>query len=307
MLLQTPHCVLWKKMFLFPLCGDRETASKRPRRAVVVRFFVSASPWLQAGKCFVRSVYSVFARVFVAQWREIVLSARLETVLLRRKNRRTMLKYPVIIFDLDGTLLDTLHDLHAAVNHALAAHNLPLRTLQEVRAALGNGVGALLQQSVPPEADAATLEAVTATFRPYYLAHSLDATRPYEGIAEALAALKRAGHRMGIVSNKPDDAVQELHRRFFAPAGVDIAVGERRGVPRKPDPAAVFSAMARLGAEPGQAVYVGDSEVDLETARRAGLPCIACAWGFRDEPQLVEAGAGTIIYRPAELPELLNL
>ena len=217
-----------------------------------------------------------------------------------------MKTFPAIIFDLDGTLLDTLHDLHAAVNHALALHDMPPRSPKEVRSFLGNGVGALLRQSVPEGTDEATLEDVLATFRPYYQAHSMDKTQPYDGIPEALRALKDRGKRMAIVSNKPDAAVQDLHRRFFAQAGIDIAVGEQTGVPRKPHPASVFAALARLGAEPSEAVYVGDSEVDLETARRAGLPCIAVAWGFRDEPQLAEAGAATIIRHPSELVGILG-
>ena len=215
-----------------------------------------------------------------------------------------MANFPVIVFDLDGTLLNTLQDLHAAVNFSLAQHGLPPRSLTEVRSYLGNGVGALLRQSVPAGTPHEVIEQVLATFRPYYLAHSMDTTRPYDGMLEAIQALKAAGKRMAIVSNKPDEAVQELHRRFFASAGVDIAVGESPDVKRKPDPAAVFAAIARLGAEPAEAVYVGDSEVDLETARRAGLPCVAVAWGFRDVPQLLEAGAGTIIHKPAELVEL---
>ncbi len=218
-----------------------------------------------------------------------------------------MANYPVIVFDLDGTLLDTLHDLHAAVNHALSVHAMPPRSLAEVRRALGHGVAYLVRQSVPNDTSEETLQAVLASFRSFYLAHSMDYTRPYDGVLEAAARLKGGGKRMAIVSNKPDAAVQDLHRRFFSAAGIDIAVGERDGVPRKPDPAAVFAALARLGAEPSEAVYVGDSEVDLETARRAGLPCIAVAWGFRDEGELIAAGAHTIIHHPDELVQLLNV
>lgn len=216
-----------------------------------------------------------------------------------------MLNFPVVIFDLDGTLLDTLHDLHASVNYALEQHGLPLRSIQEIRSYLGNGVGSLIAQSVPAGTSSEEREAVLSTFRPYYFAHSMDHTKPYDGVIEAIRGLKVKGKRLGVVSNKPNEAVQDLHQRFFAPAGMDIAIGETAGVPRKPDPASVFVALARLGAEPGEAVYVGDSEVDLETARRAGLPCIAVAWGFRDEPELQAAGAGTIIHKPEELLKLL--
>lgn len=216
-----------------------------------------------------------------------------------------MKEYQVIVFDLDGTLLDTLADLHASVNYALSTHGLLPRTPAEVRSFLGNGVERLIAQSVPQGTPAELVGRVLQTFRPHYFAHSMDTTRPYDGILEAIRALRDKGRRMAIVSNKPDPAVQDLHRRFFADAGVDIAVGESPDVRRKPDPAGVFAAIARLGAEPAEAVYVGDSEVDLETARRAGLPCVAVAWGFRDELQLIEAGAGTVVHHPSELPLIL--
>ncbi|MBR1838620.1 MAG: HAD-IA family hydrolase [Bacteroidaceae bacterium] len=216
-----------------------------------------------------------------------------------------MNNYSTIIFDLDGTLLDTLQDLHTAVNYALAAHHFPQRSLAEVRSFLGNGVGYLVQKCLPEDTSAEVYEQVLETFRPYYFAHSMDQTKPYDGVLDAIAALKAKGKRMGIVSNKPDEAVQDLHKLYFAPAGVDVAVGESPSVRRKPDPAGVFAAIARLGAEPSEAVYVGDSEVDLETARRAGLPCIAVAWGFRDVDFLSQAGAGTIISHPRELLQLL--
>ncbi len=216
-----------------------------------------------------------------------------------------MTNLTTVLFDLDGTLLDTLQDLYSSVNYALAQHQMPQRDIMEVRSFMGNGVRVLIGKSVPEGTSPEVTEAVLSTFRPYYMAHSMDTTRPYDGVLEAIAALKAKGKRIAIVSNKPDEAVQDLHRRFFADAGVDIAVGEMPSVKRKPDPAPLYAAIARLGAEPSEAVYVGDSEVDLETARRAGVPCIAVAWGFRDEPFLIEAGAGTIIHKPEELIDLL--
>lgn len=213
-------------------------------------------------------------------------------------------KITTVVFDLDGTLLDTLQDLSASVNHALSTHGLPLHTDDEVRQMLGNGVRYLMERAVPDGLPAGKFEEVFNTFRTHYAAHCLDKTCPYEGILSMLDSLQRDGLRMAIVSNKPDDAVQELHKRFFAQC-VGTAVGESASVRRKPNPDGVLEAIRRLGGTPDEAVYVGDSEVDLATARNAGLPCITVLWGFRDEDFLRTAGATTFARTPADVVKLL--
>ncbi len=210
-----------------------------------------------------------------------------------------------IIFDLDGTLLDTLDDLRDALNHALAAHAYPTRTLDETRRFVGNGIRNLVARGVPAGTAEADIDAVFATFKPYYQAHCLDKTRPYEGILELLERLKQTGYPTAVVSNKADAAVQTLCDRFF-PGVVDFAVGERQNVRRKPAPDSVFAALDALKVSREQAVYVGDSEVDIQTAHNAGLPCISVAWGFRTEKTLLEAGAERLARTPPELWELLQ-
>lgn len=208
----------------------------------------------------------------------------------------------LLIFDLDGTLLDTLEDLWASVNHALAQFSLPLRSMCEVRQFLGNGARYLISQSVG-EQHASLSEAVYDAFRSYYLLHSSDHTRPYPGILDLLRQCKARGYHTAIVSNKPDAAVQQLHQRFFADV-IDFAIGEQQPhIRRKPAPDMVYAALQRFR---GKGIYIGDSEVDLATARAASLPCISVDWGFRDRQFLVEQGAQHIIHLPEELLTLLE-
>ena len=178
-----------------------------------------------------------------------------------------------VVFDLDGTLLDTLTDLSNAVNHALREHGLPERTTAEVRSFLGNGIRFLMEHAVGEHLGECDFEQVFASFRAYYVAHCLDFTAPYPGIMPLLAELKARGVRMAIVSNKLHPAVQSLNQRFFADY-VTSAVGESATVRRKPCPDAVMAALRELGSSPSEAIYVGDSEVDLETSQRADLTTI---------------------------------
>ena len=210
------------------------------------------------------------------------------------------MRFSTLIFDLDGTLLDTLADLHASVNHGLRVHGLAERSVPEVRAFLGNGIHNLIERSVPEGTDPAQLEAVFADFRSHYLEHSLDKTGPYPGILPLLERLHNAGVRMGIVSNKLDPAVQDLNRRFFADF-MQVAVGESAGVRRKPYPDSVLEAMRRLGAAPAETLYVGDSEVDYATAQAAGIACEIVLWGFRDEPEVRALRADFYARTPADI------
>ena len=212
------------------------------------------------------------------------------------------MNYQTFIFDLDGTLLDTLGDLAASVNYALRTHGMPEHSLDDVRRFVGNGVRKLMQRAVPDGESNPDFEATFATFRQHYLAHSLDTTRPYDGIPETLAALKARGCRLAVVSNKMMAATQELCRHFF-PDTIEVAIGEHEaeGIRRKPAPDTVFAALRQLRVGKEGAVYVGDSDVDIQTAANAGLPCISVLWGFRDRDFLIQHGAKTFISAPSEL------
>ncbi len=214
-----------------------------------------------------------------------------------------MKRYNSILFDLDGTLLDTLQDLHNSVNYALQKNGLPEQSFEHTRLSVGNGILRLIQLSVPNGISEELLQSVFADFKAHYAAHDLDNTAPYPGIPEALAELKKVGYRMGVVSNKVDFAVQNLNKAFF---GLHLAVGERDGIPRKPHPDMVRFAMQELGADPQATVYVGDSEVDIQTAKNAGLDCLSVTWGFRETSALQAAGATTLIDSPEDLVAYLR-
>ena len=190
-----------------------------------------------------------------------------------------------ILFDLDGTLLDTLDDLLDATNYALEAHGYPQRTKAELRRFVGNGAANQIRLSLPEGSNEDCVQAVLNTYKPYYTANCQRKTAPYPGIAEALAALK-GKYPMAIVSNKPDAAVKALCADFFP--GI-YALGERADCPRKPAPDMVFKAMAAIGAD--SCIYVGDSEVDVITASNAGMPCLSVLWGFRDREDMEAVGA----------------
>jgi len=213
-----------------------------------------------------------------------------------------MNNYRTYIFDLDGTLLDTLADLAASVNAALMQYGMPQRTTEEVRGFVGNGVRLLMERAVPHGAQNPSFADALAAFQSHYLAHSLDNTRPYEGIPEVLSQLRRRGKRVAVVSNKFCKATQELCHHFF-PDTVEVAIGEHEaeGIRKKPAPDTVIEALAQLGVGKEGAVYVGDSDVDVLTAHNAGLPCISVLWGFRDKNFLKENGATTFAVAPSDL------
>ena len=209
--------------------------------------------------------------------------------------------YKTYLFDMDGTLLDTLDDLTAAVNHTMAQYGYPRRTREEVRQGLGNGAVKLIAALLPEGEDTPDFDAIMRDYKAWYQAHTCVLTRPYPGVPELLEHLTRQGCRVAIVSNKPHGAACELAEKFFP--GVPT-FGESPATPRKPAPDMVFHALASLGAEKDTAVYVGDSEVDVQTARNAGLPLIAVSWGFRGRKALAEAGAATIVDAAAEIGTL---
>lgn len=212
-----------------------------------------------------------------------------------------MMKYDTYIFDLDGTLLDTLHDLATCLNHALQAYGLPTRSEAEVRTFLGNGVRALVALAVDGGEEHPQFEELFATFKQYYMEHGMDTTRPYPGVVDMLRRLQVEGKHVAIVSNKFYAAAKELCQHFFGQF-VSVAIGEREGIRKKPAPDSVEEAFRQLGVGKTNAVYVGDSEVDLQTAFNCNLPCISVLWGFRERDFLVERGATVFISHPSELP-----
>lgn len=204
------------------------------------------------------------------------------------------------IFDLDGTLLNTLNDLAASTNYALRWAGMPEHSVDDVRRFVGNGVKKLMERAIPDGLDNPKFDETYATFRKHYLEHSRDTTKPYSGIPEVLAELKRRGKKLAIVSNKFYAATQELARHFF-PETIEVAIGERENIRKKPAPDTVLEAMRQLGVGKEGTVYIGDSDVDIDTARNVGVPCISVLWGFRDRDFLIEHGATHLISKPEEL------
>lgn len=205
-----------------------------------------------------------------------------------------------ILFDLDGTLLDTLEDLLDATNYALGVHGYPGRTLPELRRFVGNGAWNQIRLSCPEGSSQAQVQAVLDTYKPYYTAHCQNKTQPYGGIPEALAELKET-YPLAIVSNKPDAAVKALCAGYFP--GI-YALGEAADCPRKPAADMVFKAMKAIGVE--RCIYVGDSEVDVLTAKNAGVPCLSVLWGFRDREDLEAAGAECFCEKVEALPTCIQ-
>lgn len=212
--------------------------------------------------------------------------------------------YQLAIFDLDGTILDTLEDLTDAVNHALREHGCPLRTIDEVRSFVGNGIRKLIERAVPAGLTEEEIDGVYRTFSAYYQRHCTDKTRPYEGILPLLQRLRAEGCLTAVVSNKADAAVQPLCKQYYDGL-FDYAVGERPGIRRKPAPDAVLEVLRRLDVDAADAIYIGDSEVDIQTAANAGLDVIVVTWGFRDKAYLESQGGRRFADRPEEIAEMV--
>lgn len=216
-----------------------------------------------------------------------------------------MKKISTVIFDLDGTLLDSLQDLADSTNHVLAQFGYPVHTLEDIRRFVGNGVRVLMERAVPDNLTPTEFETVFSEFKAYYVDHCMDKTKPYPGINELLEKLKANHYKVAIVSNKLQGGVDELYARFFKDL-VQVAVGECPEVKRKPNPDMVNKALEKLGSTADEAVYVGDSDVDLATARNSGLPCISVLWGFRDRDFLIQNGATHLVSNPDEIVSLLQ-
>ena len=215
-----------------------------------------------------------------------------------------MMKYSAAIFDMDGTILNTLTDLSASVNAAMRWAGAPEVSEEEVRRHLGNGARKLIERCLPQDMRKDT-DTVLNYYRPYYETHAAILTEPYPGIPETLKALRSCGVRIAVVSNKPDGAVKLLSARYF-PGVFDIAIGERKGLRTKPSPDLVEVAVQLLHAAPESTVYIGDSEVDILTAANTGIRCISVDWGYRDTDTLIGAGAEAIAHTPSELYNLIT-
>lgn len=223
---------------------------------------------------------------------------------LSAKEGKDMKQYSTIIFDLDGTLLNTLKDLQLSVNYALEKNSYPTRNADEVRRFVGNGIRKLVERAVPAHLSVADIDKVFKDFKVYYDAHATDNTALYDGIDKMLEVFNNECN-LAIVSNKAQSAVDILWKRFFSDT-VPIAVGDVEGQQRKPAPDSVFKVMNHFNAKPEETLYVGDSEVDIETAKNAGIDCISVSWGFRDISELVRYGAKKIVNSPEELIDELS-
>ena len=210
-----------------------------------------------------------------------------------------------LIFDLDGTLLNTLDDLTDSVNYALDKMDCPLHTADEVRMMVGNSVIYLIEKALPEGADKHTFEKTLSLFESHYQTNMRNKTAPYDGIINMLESVKSQGYKTAVVSNKPDVFTKQLVSELFGEY-ISIAIGRSDSMPRKPAPDTVWHALDLLGSKKENAVYIGDSEVDALTAKNAGLPCVGCLWGFRDRETLESAGAEYLISSPRELVDLIK-
>ena len=212
--------------------------------------------------------------------------------------------YSLAIFDLDGTLLDTLGDLHSAVNFALRKFRFPERTIHEVRSFIGNGVVKLMERATPENTDGETQLRCLDAFRKYYLAHMADTTAPYEGVTQLLKELMAGGVKIAVVSNKLHPAVEDLCESYF-PGLIHKAVGVSAEEERKPSPVNVIKAMEIFSADSESCIYIGDIEVDVQTAHNAGIKCIGVTWGFRTKEDLVTAGCDLIADTCDEIKDII--
>ena len=216
-----------------------------------------------------------------------------------------MKKITTIIWDLDGTLLNTLEDLTDSVNYMLSIHNYPQRSIEEIRSFVGNGLAKLTERALPDTVTPEEYNTCLSEFKAYYKMHMQDKTGPYEGILDVLKTLQTKGYHMAVVSNKADAAVKELIPIYFGDL-LPVAIGDMEGREKKPAPDSVYEAMKQLGVTKEECIYIGDSDVDVNTAKNSGIPGIAVLWGFRTKEQLEAVGATTFAETPEDLIALLE-
>lgn len=214
-------------------------------------------------------------------------------------------KYELMIFDLDGTILDTIEDLADSVNYALKKYGYETHTVRQIQSMVGNGMFVLMREALPEGTDEEVVQKALTDMKAYYKDHCAVKTKPYEGIVALLQELKKAGYKLAVVSNKADYAVQILCNQYFA--GIfDLTVGEKENIRKKPAPDAVYATLDKLQISKEKAVYIGDSEVDIETAKNAGMQAVLVSWGFRDKEELLKNGAQTIVDTVEELKSALT-
>lgn len=216
-----------------------------------------------------------------------------------------MKRITTIIWDLDGTLLNTLEDLTDSVNYMLSIHNYPQRSIEEIRSFVGNGLAKLTERALPDTVTPEEYNTCLSEFKAYYKMHMQDKTGPYEGILDVLKTLQTKGYHMAVVSNKADAAVKELIPIYFGDL-LPVAIGDMEGREKKPAPDSVYEAMKQLGVTKEECIYIGDSDVDVNTAKNSGIPGIAVLWGFRTKEQLEAVGATTFAKKPEDLIALLE-
>ncbi|MBD5412311.1 MAG: HAD family hydrolase [Treponema sp.] len=212
------------------------------------------------------------------------------------------MKYKLLIFDMDGTILNTLEDIATSTNYALKVHRFPERTREEIRAFVGNGTFLLIERACPAGTDEKTIRAVYETFTPHYNEHCSERTKPYSGIIKAIETIRSMGIKTAVLSNKPDAAVKELCKKWF-PNLFDYEIGSRPNVPNKPAPDSVNEIISRLSLKKDEVAYIGDSDVDVETASNANIDCIGVEWGFRGREFLLQHGAKVTVKNAEELLE----
>lgn len=211
-----------------------------------------------------------------------------------------------IIFDLDGTLLNTLDDLHACFNYAIKSFGYPERTLDEIRSFVGNGIKTAIKRALPDSVNEEELEEILEFFRPYYKENMLKLTKPYDGIIELLKDLKKEGYKIAVVSNKYDEEVKELCKNYFGEY-IDIAIGESINIRKKPEIDGVLKAIKELNSTLEETIFIGDSDVDIKTAENANIPCISVLWGFRDKNYLEEQGGEIFVNNTKDIEKFLYL
>ncbi len=210
-----------------------------------------------------------------------------------------------VIFDLDGTLLNTLGDLHACFNYAIKSFGYPERSIEEVRNFVGNGIVKAIERALPKKVSDKELQEITIVFKEYYQKHMFELTKPYEGIIPMLCKLKEKGFKTAVVSNKYDDAVKNLCKTYFKDL-IEAASGEGCGVKRKPDTSGILKVLKELNSSIEQSIYIGDSDIDILTAKNARIPCISVLWGFRDKEFLINHGADIFAQTPEDIIKIIE-